>query len=318
MYLNQTEVASILPQQNTVASIEDKSRDDVVLSSASHSRSFYFCGRYFHQRNHCPAKEVTCYSCGKKEHYSKVCRSKSQVPREAKSRQRQTASISVRESTTNLCSVAASCPATLSPASLQVSINGSFLTALVDSGSSESYMNSNVCAKLKLDVYPIAARQVQMASTAMKIKSTGFCLADIKIGDIAYPSTRLNILVNLCSDIILGLDFRSQHQSLIIEFNVKSPDLVVAPDSHCLLTAAVSPEVSLFSNLYDGVRPIATRSRRCNVHDKAFIQENIDKLLEGDIIRPSNSPWKAQVVIVKDEFNRHKKRMCADRAEFRQ
>ena len=173
-------------------------------------------------------------------------------------------------------------------------------------------MNSNVCAKLKLDVYPTAARQVQMASTAMKIKSTGFCLADLKIGDTAYPSTRLNILENLCSDIILGLDFQSQHQSLIIEFNGESPDLVVASDSHCLLTAAVSPEVSLFSNLSDGVRPIATRSRRYNLHDKAFIQENIDKLLEEDIIRPSNSPWRAQVVIVKDEFNRHKKRMCVD------
>ena len=87
---------------------------------------------------------------------------------------------------------------------------------------------------------------------------------------------------------------------------------MVAPDSHCLLTAAVSPEVSLFSNLSDGVRPIATRSRRYNLQDKAFTQENIDKLLEEDIIRPSNSPWRAQVVIVKDEFNRHKKRMCVD------
>ena len=314
-YLNETEVASILPQQDTVASIEDKSRDDVVLSSASHSISCYFCGRSFHQRNYCPAKEITCYSCGKKGHYSKVCRSKSQVPRETKSRQRQTASISVGESTTNLCSVATSCPTSLSPASLQVSINGRFLTALVDSGSSESYMNSNclyVCAKLKLDVYLNAARQVQMASTAMKIESTGFCLADLSIGDTAYPSTRLNILENLCCDIILGLDFQSQHQSLIIEFNGESPDLVVAPDSHCLLTAVVSPEVSLFSKLSDGVRPIATRSRRYNLHDKAFIQENIDKLLEEDIIRPSNSPWRAPVVIVKDEFNRHKKRMCVD------
>ena len=86
---------------------------------------------------------------------------------------------------------------------------------------------------------------------------------------------------------------------------------MVAPDSHCLLTAAVSPEVSLFSNVSDSVRLVATRSRRYNLHDKAFIQENIDKLLEEDIIRPSNSPWRAQVVIVKDEFNRHKKRVWA-------
>ena len=144
-------------------------------------------------------------------------------------------------------------------------------------------MNSNVCAKLKLDVYPTAS-QVQMASTAMKIKSTGFGLVDLKIEETAYPSTRLNISENLCSVIILDLDFQSHHRSLIIGFNGESPDLVVAPDSHCLLTAAVSPEVSLFSNLSDCVRPIATRSRRYNLDDKALIQENIDKLLEEDII----------------------------------
>ena len=34
--------------------------------------------------------------------------------------------------------------------------------------------------------------------------------------------------------------------------------------------------------------------------------------MDEDIIRPSSSPWRAQVVIVNDQFNRHKKRMCVD------
>ena len=79
-----------------------------------------------------------------------------------------------------------------------------------------------------------------------------------------------------------------------------------------LIIAAQATEVSLFSNLSSDVKPIATRSRRYGENDRAFIDENIKKLMDEDIIRPSSSPWRAQVVIVNDQFNRHKKRMCVD------
>ena len=57
---------------------------------------------------------------------------------------------------------------------------------------------------------------------------------------------RLNGLENLCSDIILGVDFQSQHQNLIIKFKGESLDLVVVPDIHCFLIAADSTKVLLF------------------------------------------------------------------------
>jgi len=38
-----------------------------------------------------------------------------------------------------------------------------------------------------------------------------------------------------------------------------------------------------------------------------FIQDNVDNMLSEGVIRPSSSPWRAQVLIVKDEANRHKK-----------
>ena len=188
-----------------------------------------------------------------------------------------------------ICSISASCPASLIPASLPILIKDKPLTALVDSGSSESYINSTICSKLGQDVYP-TTHQVQMASTAMTIKSTSFSLVDISINKTCYPSTRLNILEILCSDVILGLDFQSKHQNLVIKFDGESPDLVVAPQSRCFLMAAKTPEVSLFSNLSKNVTPIATRLRCYNPEDRAFIQENVNKLLEEEIIRPSSSP----------------------------
>ena len=70
--------------------------------------------------------------------------------------------------------------------------------------------------------------------------------------------------------------------------------------------------MSLFSNLAPDARPIATKSRRYSEEDRNFIQENVDKLLSEEVILPSSLPWRAQVVVVKDEFNRHKKRLCVD------
>lgn len=95
---------------------------------------------------------------------------------------------------------------------------------------------------------------------------------------------------------------------MIIKFDGESTNLVVGHDSHCSIAAADIPEVSLFSNLSDDAKPVATKSRRYNQEDRKFIQENIEKLLEEDVIQPSSSPWRAQVVTVKDEFNRHKKK----------
>ena len=36
----------------------------------------FFCGRTNHRRANCPAKEVSCHSCGKVRHFSHVCWSK--------------------------------------------------------------------------------------------------------------------------------------------------------------------------------------------------------------------------------------------------
>ena len=53
-----------------------------------------------------------------------------------------------------------------------------------------------------------------MASSAMKMKSNGFCLVDLELKGNKYKSTRLNVFENLCSDVILGLDFQGRHQHI--------------------------------------------------------------------------------------------------------
>ena len=80
----------------------------------------------------------------------------------------------------------------------------------------------------------------------------------------------------------------------------------------CALAAASTESVSLFSNLSPGAKPIATKSRRFSKEDQEFIEETINNWNEEGVIQPSSSLWRAQVIVVKDDLNRHRKRLCVD------
>ncbi|XP_046855944.1 uncharacterized protein LOC124449046 [Xenia sp. Carnegie-2017] len=79
----------------------------------------------------CPARSCVCNNCGKSGHYAKVCQS------QAVKGTKTTASIR----SASLCSISAACPKSLLQASTKVSVNSTVLTALVESGSSDSYIN---------------------------------------------------------------------------------------------------------------------------------------------------------------------------------
>ena len=55
---------------------------------------------------------------------------------------------------------------------------------------------------------------------------------------------------------------------------------------------------------------IATKSRWYSQEDLFFIDGEVERLLKEGIIEPSKSPWRAQVVVTKDE--NHKKRMAIE------
>ena len=65
-----------------------------------------------------------------------------------------------------------------------------------------------------------------------------------------------------------------------------------------------------FANLTEDCHPIASKSRRYSQEDLKFIDGEVERLLKEGIIEPSNSPWRAQVVVTKDD--NHKKRLAID------
>ena len=132
-----------------------------------------------------------------------------------------------------------------------------------------------------------------------------FCYFTLDYENVSYPQFLLTILPSLCTDIILDHDFLSHHSSLEMSFPGTQPGLKI-----CNLVVSDVPPPPLFTNLKPECTPIAVKSRRYSFSEREFIRTEISKLFKGDVIEPSHSPWRAQVLVTTN--NNHKRRMVID------
>ena len=277
---------------------EDSSTSDSSATSAAVSSKCFFCGYSKHPRSKCPAREAVCNKCQKRGHYAKACRS-SQIPAGT------TTASTYRPTLATVTS--ATIPTSLSKASTKILINGITADCLIDSGSTESFIHPNLAKLHSLKINP-ASNQVSMASSSLLTRTEGYCEASLILDGRDYRNVRLSVLPGLCADVILGQDFQQQHASVTLKYGGKLPPIVLCG----LTTLCVNPP-ELFANLTADCHPIASKSRRYNIDDRKFIEEETRRLLKEGIIEPSNSPWRAQVVVTKDE--NHKKRLAVDYSE---
>ena len=145
-----------------------------------------------------------------------------------------------------------------------------------------------------------------MASGSQSCKIVGKVSVDFEISDHVYKNVKLFIMNDLCIDIILGLDFQSQHESVTLKLGGKKPPLII-----CGLSALNVEPPSLFENLSPNCAPVVAKSRRYSNEDRKFISSEVQRLLKEGIIEPSTSSWRSQVVVVKDK----KKRLVIDYSE---
>ena len=151
-------------------------------------------------------------------------------------------------------------------------------------------------------VYP-TKENVTMSTSALTTKMLGYCFTDIVLKERLYSNVKLYILPSLCADIILGQNWQAQHESVTIHYR----GLFIKV---CGLTAVDVDCPPLFQYLSPDCKPIATKSRRYSKEDREFITAEMQRLLEQGIIEPSDSPWRAQVVVTRNE--RHRKRLVID------
>ncbi|XP_036340040.1 uncharacterized protein LOC118749352 [Rhagoletis pomonella] len=233
---------------------------DHVAAASFNRRKCFFCGGQLHLRKNCPAREETCQLCNKKGHLATVCKSaKSLVPQVA----------SRRNST--VCITAAS-PHPLHKATVPAIICGFRAEALLDTGSSVSFINEKFANKcgFKKD---FCNATFSMASLSHTSKVESQTSQSITLGDHKYDNVNLLIVKNLCSDLIIGHDVLQEHSSLEFSFGGPKNNLHV-----CNVAEASVPPVSLFPIISPDCKPVAITSRRYNDEDSKFIKAEIEKL----------------------------------------
>ena len=155
-----------------------------------------------------------------------------------------------------------------------------------------------------LSIQPFSGT-ISMATSSLVTNITGYCQANLEYQGRTYENLRLTVLPDLCADLILGLDFQSRRKNVVFNYGGPEPPLSVCGFS----TLNISPPEP-FANLSADCHPIATKSRRYSRDDLDFIDKEVQRLLKEGNIEPSKSPWRAQVVVTKDE--NHRKRMAID------
>ena len=138
---------------------------------------------------------IICRKCNKNGHYQRVCRSKD--PASSKSTTASMFSPLLAPASRN------GVPTSLRKSSIPVQINRKEAIALIDSGSSDSFIHSSLVEACSLLVCP-STKTISMAIKALIARIQGHCSADIEIHKRIYPGVKLHVFPDLCADIILG------------------------------------------------------------------------------------------------------------------
>ena len=237
-----------------------------------------------------------CGGCGKKGHFFKVCKSVKR-PVSAKIAEKEDhGRISKTSDDETVAALTSPCllsltgvPTCLESSSIEVKIKNKSINALIDSGASHSHIDLKAAEWLNLPAPTGTTTKVALAKQTATFKTLGKTAVELEVFDNKYLM-KLGVCKNLCADLILGEDFMKMHRRVVFELNEKGKDVVIFRPV-CGVATANIPPMRLLKNLDPGVKPIATKSKRFNEEDQKFIQSQIKKLLDENIIEPSTSPW---------------------------
>ena len=152
----------------------------LAATRQSHSQGMkhYFCGLPRHPRIKCPAREATSNKCQRQGHFAKVCRC---------SPNPHTTSPPIHSGTSAAMglSAVASLTAAMKAQSLDkstscVKINGRQARALMDGGSSQSFINPQLVELCGLPVYPPSGA-VSLALASQFAQIQGYCKVNLAL-----------------------------------------------------------------------------------------------------------------------------------------
>ena len=160
----QPNINAAVPQPTTpLAEQQDPS---IVAVAEVKGLTCFFCGNNKHPCSRCPARKATCLKYSKKGHFTKVCRANQST---------QKSKVSAATWLPLLATFPTSTTKSLSKSSVTVSMNGFQVTALFDSGSSESFIHPDLVKKTGLTVYPLSGTVSMATPASSSAKVSGLC-----------------------------------------------------------------------------------------------------------------------------------------------
>ena len=205
---------------------------------------------------------------------------------------------------------------------------------MVDTGSGRTFIGHKLARNRKLVIFEKQST-IPLADKKSVAKIVGEVIVDIDINGGLHKNAVVEVIQDLCTDVIIGRDILGEHSKVVLNFNGPREDLVIGaiePDptsdpqvnnsnlqnvsktpSQTFGTMNISPP-PLFTHLSKNIKPVAIKSRQQSQANAAFIKEEIANLYQRGVIRPSVSPWRAQPFVTKEDGT-HKRRMVIDYSE---
>ena len=266
----------------------------------------FFCRGPYHRgsRVYCPAKNKICNFCGKVGHFQKFCKS---VLRNISVMNDNTDYNHMQDNKASTISLAM-VPENLNCTTVISEINDTEVDCLLDTKASGNFMCEDTAksTKVKLHGKPF---KVSMATNKLSANVLGQVITDIKIQERTYSNISFGV-VPLCADVIWGQNFLKQLKEIVFQLGGHQEKMIVGSNDQCGVTVSTVETPHVFHNMLPTCQPITTKSRKFNHKDKLFIKEEVRKLQNEQIIKPSYLPWWAQVFVARD--GQHKPKMVVD------
>ena len=168
---------------------------------------------------------------------------------------------------------------------------------MIDSGSVSTFIDKSVSQRLKLNFLP-KSKTFAFADLNQTAKITGEVVIDVQLNSHTHSRIHVKVIDNLFVELIVGKDIMKEHRKVTFNFQGPRDELMIGAlsDNAQHFSEMKVPPPPLFTNMTSNVKPVTTKSCRYTKSDFSFIKTETEKLLKEDVIEPSVSPWRAQVL----------------------
>ena len=170
-------------------------------------------------------------------------------------------------------SILANIDCSLAESVIDLKINNRNISALLDTGASENFMDRKLATKLGLKVKKEIYGSVALADRNQKSKIEGKTKADVIFDQETYHDISFTLLDNLVAEVIIGLKLLKRHKSVTLQFIGTLKPLIFKSSYNKKLSVACSniEYPTLFPGVSEKTKAVRIPTRRYSKDDRMFI-----------------------------------------------